>query len=239
MIHGASPWDSRWKMTERFVVGTRRFDRASRWDLLVLVHRKKSRWLAQRCFRFLTTNDAAYKIKSRWLDQRIVRILLTRSSMNSEAPNPAPRRRVCYLRFAGILFCLFVLAILFIQWWKPWLNESERKMLGVWTWQDAPGEITIHYRNDGTLRYTDRPEDRKPAFMRWKIEKGVISGEYSERNAFEYVAKNLIYRRKWKPDECPVKFNADGTITYTLSDGKKRVFIPWSSDQGELLKKAN
>ena len=161
--------------------------------------------------------------------------------MNSEAPNPSPKpqRRFRYLRFGGIVFSLFVLTIIFIQWWKPWLNESERKMLGVWTWQDEPGEITIHYRTDGTLRYTNRPGDRKPAFMRWKIENGVISGEYSERNVLEYVAKNLIYRRKWEPDKCPVAFNADGTITFKLSDGTERLLIPWSSEQGEFLKMAN
>jgi hypothetical protein len=133
---------------------------------------------------------------------------------------------------------LFVLTIIFIQWWKPWLNESERKMLGVWTWQDAPGEITSHYRSDGTMRYTDEPKDMNPGFVRWKIENEVISIEYSERNSLEYVAKNILFRRKWKRDTYPVKFSSDGTITFGISDGKERVLIPWSSEQGELLKTA-
>ena len=161
--------------------------------------------------------------------------------MNIESPNasPKPRRRFRYIRFLGIALSLFVLSIVLIQWWKPWLNDSERKMLGVWTWQDKPGEITIHYRSDGTMRYTDRPEDTNPAFVRWKIENGVISGEYSERNFIEYMAKNLIYRRKWEPEKCPVAFNADGTIIFKQSDGTERVLIPWSSEQGEFLKKVN
>ncbi|MEJ7594977.1 MAG: hypothetical protein WKF77_25910 [Planctomycetaceae bacterium] len=74
--------------------------------------------------------------------------------------------------------------------------------------------------------------------MRWKIEKDVISIEYSERNSLEYVAKNVLFRRKWKPDQYPVKYNADGSIAFTISDGKERVLIPWSSDQGELLKQS-
>lgn len=151
---------------------------------------------------------------------------------------PKPRRRIRYVRLAGFCVVALVLGPVFIQWWKPWLNASERRMLGVWTWQDSPGEITSHYRDDGTMRYTDRPSDRNPGFMRWRIEKDVISIEYSERNSFEYVAKNVLFRRKWKPDQHPVKYNADGIITFTMSDGKERVLIPWSSDQGEFLKQS-
>ena len=110
-------------------------------------------------------------------------------------------------------------------------------MLGVWTWQDSPGEITSHYRDDGTMRYTDRPNDANPGFMRWKIEKDVLSIEYSERNTLEYVAKNVLFRRKWQPDQSPLTHNADGSIAFKISDGKERVLIPWSSAQGEFLKK--
>ena len=151
---------------------------------------------------------------------------------------PRPLRRFRYLRLAGIGFSVFVLSLIFIQWKKPWLNESERRMLGVWTWQDSPGEITSHYREDGTMRYTDRPTDINPGFMRWKIEKDVLSIEYSERNSLEYVAKNVLFRRKLKPDQYPVAYNADGSIAFTIPDGKKRVLIPWSSAQGELLKQS-
>ena len=161
--------------------------------------------------------------------------------MNSEAPNPLPkpRRRFRYVRLAGLVLCLFVLIMICIQWWTPWLNESERRMVGVWTWQDAPGEMTCHYRSDGTMRYTDNPRDTSPVFLRWKTDNVIISIEYSERNSLEYVAKNILFRRKWLRDRYPVTFNADGTVTFTLSDGKKRVLIPWSSDQGDFLKKAN
>ncbi len=148
------------------------------------------------------------------------------------------KRKRRYWWFAIFSVSGLVLSFLLMIWWKPWLNESERRMLRVWTWQEKPSEITIHYRDDGTLRYTDRPGDRNPGFMRWKIENGVILGEYSERNVLEYLAKNLIYRRKWESDRCPITFDADGRITFQLSDGTERILIPWSSDQGEFLKNA-
>ena len=151
---------------------------------------------------------------------------------------PKPRRRIRFVQLAGICVVVFVLGLVVIQWWKPWLNASETRMLGVWTWQDSPGEITYHYRDDGTLRYTEFPGDTSSEFVRWKIEKDVISIEYSERNSLEYVAKNVLFRRKWKPQQHPITFNADDTIAFRMSDGKERVLIPWSSDQGELLKQS-
>lgn len=148
------------------------------------------------------------------------------------------KRRLHYWYFAMFSVSGLVLSVLLVLWCKPWLNESERRLLGVWTWKDQPGEITIHYRDDGTMRYTDRPGDRDPAFVRWSIESNVISEEFSERNTLEYVAKNLLFRRKWKPDQHGIMFNADGTVTVKLWDGTDRVMIPWSSDQGEFLKNA-
>ena len=151
---------------------------------------------------------------------------------------PRPRRRIRYIRLVGFCVVVFVLGMVFIQWWKPWLNASERRMLGVWTWQESPGEIMFDFRDDGTMRYADRPSDISPSFMRWKVEKDVLSIEFSEQNSLEYVAKNLLFRRKWQPDQHPVKYNADGSIAFTISAGKERVLIPWSSAQGELLKQS-
>ena len=150
---------------------------------------------------------------------------------------PKPRRRIRYIRLVGFCAVVFVLSLVFIQWWKPWLNASERRMLGVWTWQESPGEIMFDFRDDGTMRYADRPSDISPSFMRWKIENNIFSIEFSERNTLEYVAKNLLFRRKWEPDQSPLTHNADGSIAFRISDGKDRVLIPWSSDQGEFLKK--
>ena len=157
----------------------------------------------------------------------------------TEATDPLPRlrRRIRYLRLAGICVGVFVLGMVFILCWNPWLSESERRMLGVWTWQESPGEIMFHFRDDGTMRYADRPRDINPSFMRWKIENDILSIEFSERNTLEYVAKNVLFRRKWQPDQSPLTHNADGSIAFKISDGKERVLIPWSSDQGEFLKK--
>jgi len=65
------------------------------------------------------------------------------------------KRHYCY--FAMFSVSGLVLSVLLMLWCKPWLNESERRFLGVWTWKDQPGEITIQYRDDGTMRYTDGP----------------------------------------------------------------------------------
>ena len=149
---------------------------------------------------------------------------------------PKLRRRICYIRLVGICVVVFVLSLVFIQWKKPWLNASERQMLGVWTWQESPGEIMFDFRDDGTMRYTDRPSDISPSFMRWKVEKDVLSIEFSEQNSLEYVAKNVLFRRKWQSDQNTLAYNADGSIAFKISDGKERVLIPWSSAHGELLK---
>ena len=158
---------------------------------------------------------------------------------------PKHRRRFGFLRCAGILLSLFVLTMILIEWWKPWLNDSERRMIGVWTWQDAPGKLVSEYRDDGTMRYVvDYPQDLRINFARWSNagDKHVV--EYSPQNPLRY-----IYLKQWvlrvnrnagfSPEFSGIIFRSDGTISFTLEDGTSRVLIPWSSKVGDALKQAD
>ena len=147
---------------------------------------------------------------------------------------PKLRRFPRFLELAGIVVVVFLLGLAFIQWWKPGLNDSERRFLGVWTWQDSPGEMTCHYHEDGTMHYTVGPNHTAPNLMTWKVDANVISVE----NVEQYSLKLIVKRVFQKHDQYPVTFNADGSIAFTISPGKVRVLIPWSSAQGELLKQS-
>ena len=137
-----------------------------------------------------------------------------------------------------------MLTMILIEWWKPWLNDSERRMIGVWTWQDAPGELISEYREDGTMRYgVDDPRDTRINFARWSIEGDKYVVEYSPQNLLRYiylkqwvlrVNRNLGFGNEYSL----IDFRSDGTISVTLDDGKKRVLIPWSSEMGDSLKQA-
>ena len=151
---------------------------------------------------------------------------------------PKPRRRIRYLRLASICVGVFVLGLVFIQSWKPGLNATERRFLGVWTWQDKPGEMTCHYLEDSTMYYTVGPNDTSANFMKWKVDANVISLQDLELNPLKLVVKNVLSRFKQKPDQYPITFSADGNITFEMPDGSGKILIPWSSDQGELLKQS-
>ena len=158
---------------------------------------------------------------------------------------PKPRRRYRYLRFAGILLSLFVLTMILIQWWKPWLNDSERRMIGVWTWQDAPGEVVSEYREDGTMRYVvDYPQDRRINFVRWNIEGDKHVVESSPQNPLRYIYyKQWVHRVNrnvgFSTENATIDLCSDGSISFTLESGKSRVLIPWSSKVGDALKQAD
>lgn len=68
----------------------------------------------------------------------------------------------------------------------------------------------------------------------------MISLQDFERNPLKFIVKNVFSRRKQKPDQYPIMFNADGSgsITFELPDRIEKVLIPWSSDQGEFLKQS-
>ena len=151
---------------------------------------------------------------------------------------PKRRRRTRFLRLAGICAVVFALGLAFIQTWPPGLNASERRFLGVWTWKEAPGRMTCHYQQDGTMQYSTGPSDTSPRFMSWKVDSNVISLESFERNLMRQIVKSAFSRRKQKPDQYPVTFNADGSITFALPDGTVKVLIPWSSDLGEIPEQA-
>ena len=145
-----------------------------------------------------------------------------------------PRRCIRYLRLAGICVVVFVLGVAVIQSLKPGLSASERRFLGVWTWQDKPGKMTCHYREDGTMSYTSAPNNTSPYIRKWKVEANVISFESVERNLVLFIVKKVLH----KHEQYKVTFNADGSITFKSNNGKVKVLIPWSSDQGELLKQS-
>ena len=160
------------------------------------------------------------------------------NTTQAKEPSPKPRRRIRYLRLASICVGVFVLGLVFIQWWKPGLNATERRFLGVWTWQDKPGEMTCHYLEDSTMYYTVGLNDTSANFMKWKVDANVISLQDLELNPLKLVVKNVLSRFKQKPDQYPVRFSADGNITFEMPDGSEKILIPWSSDQGEFLKQS-
>ena len=148
---------------------------------------------------------------------------------------PRLRRRFRYLQLAGIGFCVFVLSMILMYWWKPGLNASERRFPGVWTWQDAPGERTYHYREDGTMHSTVAPNDTPSYFRKWKVDANVISFESVERNPLTFIVKKVLH----KHEQYQVTFNADGSITFKSPEGTVKVLIPWSMAQGEFLEQSN
>ena len=125
-----------------------------------------------------------------------------------------------------------------LQWWKPWVNKSERRLIGIWTWQDGPGELTIHYREDGTMLYLDRPTIVKDriTFTRWRIKGNELFVEYAPRSILDYLAQKLVMRSRFGAVPMTVQFHEDGTVHHRMSDGKTRVLIPWDSDVAESLK---
>ena len=147
---------------------------------------------------------------------------------------PRLRRRFRYLQLAGIGFCVFVLSMILMYWWKSGLNASERRFLGVWTWQNAPGEMTCHYRDDGTMHFTVAPNNTILYFEKWKVDANLISFESVERNLLTFIVKKVFH----KHEQYQVTFNADGSITFKSADGTVKVLIPWASDQGEFLKQS-
>ena len=108
----------------------------------------------------------------------------------------------------------------------PGLSASERRFLGVWTWHDKPGEMTCHYREDGTMSYTFAPNNTSPYIKKWKVDANVISFERVERNLVTSIVKKVLH----KHEQYQVTSNADGSITFKSNNGKVKVLIPWSSD---------
>jgi hypothetical protein len=143
---------------------------------------------------------------------------------------PQPRRRICFVRLAGICVVVCVLGLVFIQWWKPWLNTSERRLIGIWTWQDSPGEMTCDYREDGTMRYTVDPSTQRDSFTRWQIEGDVLMIEYAPRISLFYQFGKLILRRKFPADVCRIGFNPDGTVSFSMPDGSTKILSPWNRE---------
>ncbi len=89
--------------------------------------------------------------------------------------------------------------------WKLWLSASERRLIGVWTWQDGPGELTIHFRDDGTMLYLGRPtlEKDRITFTRWHIDGEELSIEYAPRRILDYVVqKGGDAIRIWSCSKC-------------------------------------
>jgi len=75
-----------------------------------------------------------------------------------------------------------------LQSWKPWLNKSERRLVGLWTWQDAPGEMTLHFRDNGTMIYLDRPTLLlgRITFTRWHVKGNELWVEYPPQSTLDY-----------------------------------------------------
>ena len=135
-----------------------------------------------------------------------------------------------YWRFAILSFAGLVLCILGVFWWKSGLNETERRFLGVWTWQDSPGEMTCHYREDGTMSYAFAPNNTILDIKKWKVDANVISFERFERNPVKLLVKKMLH----KNEQYRVTPNADGSIAFESNDGKVKVLIPWSRVQGQF-----
>ncbi len=65
--------------------------------------------------------------------------------------NPLSRRS--FWKWTTTLILGLALLTWALQSWKPWLNANERRLIGIWTWQDGPGEMTLHFHEDGTVHH--------------------------------------------------------------------------------------
>lgn len=131
--------------------------------------------------------------------------------------------------------CLLVLGTLI---YRSRLSEGERKLLGVWTWQDAPGEMLAHYRADHTLRYGWAPFDGAPVFVRWNIEGDELVYEYSSRSTIKHTLFSKVLRRPAMRERFPLTFLDDGSVKFEMEDSMSRVLIPWSGQMSEEIQAA-
>ena len=146
-----------------------------------------------------------------------------------------PNKRRCRIVIGSCV--AVILAGLAVQRWKPWLNETERRFLGVWTWKHAPGEMTIQYRDDGTSRFTVLPVDPRVISSRWYVEGDVLYEDYEKLSWAALVQTLRLGPRS--PEESRIRFNVDGSITLSFSSGNQVDFIPCNSDVGEYLKQVD
>lgn len=134
-------------------------------------------------------------------------------------------------RTAWIVLSCIIAAVLLVMWLRynlDSLNANERRLIGTWTWKDAPGQSITQFRADRTQRHIVSPTDQRPRFRRWCIEGETLVEEYNTR--FRLVT--LFNKRSVKPHtgRAEIDFNADGTVTYTMYNGSQKIAIPWTSE---------
>ncbi len=136
-------------------------------------------------------------------------------------------------RTAWIVLSCIIAAVLLVMWLRynlDSLNANERRLIGTWTWKDAPGQTITQFRADRTQRHIVSPTDQRPRFRRWWIEGETMVEEYNTRFRLVKLFNEHVRRVKPNTGRAEIVFNADGTLTYTLYDGRQKIAIPWQSE---------
>ncbi len=62
-----------------------------------------------------------------------------------------------------------VIAVVSLTMWLRYnldsLNANERRLIGTWTWKDAPGQTITQFRADRTQRHIVSPTDQRPVVI--------------------------------------------------------------------------
>ena len=131
-----------------------------------------------------------------------------------------------------VLSCIIAVVsfVILLRYNQHSLNAIERRLIGTWTWKDAPGQSITQFRADRTLRHIISPADQRPRFRRWWIEGETMVEEYNTRFRLVKLFNELVRRVKPNTGRAEIVFNADGSVTYTFYDGTQKIAIPWTSE---------
>ena len=136
----------------------------------------------------------------------------------------------------GLVMILLVAVILSVCLSQP--SPIEKRFIGIWTWKDAPGEMVMQFRNDGTMRGI-WPLAGRVSFERWWIEDDVFFMESSPRNTIGHLTRKHLLRHNFTMERCPLRHHSDGSVSFVISSGKERVLIPWDGELASFLKNAD
>ncbi len=157
---------------------------------------------------------------------------------SAEAGSCRPKRPLRRIAALLVLPLAAVIALFVVFARQAPLSTEESRMLGIWTWQDSPGELVLYYRDDRTGVCTGKSyRDRTYTFLRWWVADGHFHIETSPQNAFQYFAAKYVLRQRCGEDAYPLRFPDDGTVAITLPDGTERTMIPWQGERADWLRR--
>ncbi|MDB4614218.1 hypothetical protein OAH18_00870 [bacterium] len=143
-------------------------------------------------------------------------------------------------RNLAILAVMLLIALLvWMSLVRTRLNDAERRLVGVWTYLDAPGETVYHFRDDGTLRFS--APFGSATFMRWWIDDGNLTVENKTADTVLPAKATLwippvVQRRVFGlySESFPISFGTNGELILRYQSGD-RTMVPWQGKYSEEI----